>query len=85
MIDSDPSEIQIVPASWIRNWSPNSRHEYRFHAYIIKESNPKYYYDIYSRSLIENLASENIIIEGALKTGPDNPQDGFWIRVEFLK
>ena len=85
MIGSEPAEIEIVPASWIRTWQPNSRREYRFHAYIIKEANPNFYYDIFSRSLTENLISENIIIEGALKTGPGNPDDGFWVHVEFLK
>lgn len=84
LADGD-AEVAIVPASWIRAWSPNPVREYRFHAYVVKKSDPQFYYDIFSRSLLPDLSSQDVIVEGSLRTGPSNPDDGFWIRVEFLK
>lgn len=84
-LESNAAQIKVIPASWIRTWQPNPLREYRFHAYVVKEADSKFYYDIFARSLSTELASQNIILEGSLKTGPSNPIDGFWIRLEFVK
>lgn len=84
-LDGQDAEIEVLPASWIRDWSNGSAREYRFHSYVVKKNDPGYYYDIFSRSLSADLTSQNIIIEGSLKTGSSNPKDGFWVRVEFQK
>ena len=84
-LNGDPAEIEVVAASWVRNWKPSSVREYRFHAYIVKKADSEFYLDLFSRNLSFNLDPENNIIEGSLKTGPSNPKDGYWIRVEFQK
>jgi hypothetical protein len=84
-LNGDEAEVQIVPASWIRNWEKKDIREYRFHAYVLKEKEPDYFYDIFARSLQDSLKAKHTIVEGALKTGPGNPEDGFWLRAEFQK
>lgn len=82
VLDGNNGQIAIVPATWIRDWHQTSKREYRFHAYAFKNDS-NYLKDIYSRALIDNLILQNITIDGALKTGLDNPDDGFFIRVDF--
>ncbi len=77
------AEIRIYPASWIRNWMPSPVREYRFHAYITKTKDPNFYYDIFSRVLSDKLKLKSTALEGSLRTGPSNPSDGFWLRLEF--
>lgn len=84
-LDREPAEISVVPASWIRTWNPKDNREYRFHSYIVKTSKPKFFIDVFSRSLSPLLASQELTLEGALKTGLANPQDGYHVRVEFKK
>jgi hypothetical protein len=81
---SEPAEIAVIPASWIRTWQPQPVREYRFHAYILKKRDPQFYYDVFSRALVQSLSSQDLVVEGALRTGPSNPDDGFWVRLEFF-
>jgi hypothetical protein len=82
-LDGDPAQVEVITASWVREWQPTPVREYRFHAYVVKKSDPGFYLDVFSRNLSGNLDPENIVIEGSLKTGPSNPKDGYWVRVEF--
>lgn len=84
-INNESAEVEILPASWIRTWQISDMREYRFHAYVVKDNDPDFYYDIFSRVLSLDLKPQNLILEGSLKTGPSNPGDGFWIRTEFQK
>jgi hypothetical protein len=85
LFNGEEAVVQLVPASWIRTWGSSDAREYRFHAYIVKVKKPDYFYDVFARSLQESLKIESITVEGSLKTGPANPDDGFWIRAEFQK
>ena len=85
ILNGDAAEIAVVPATSIQNSKHGDIRTYRFHSYVYKVSNPDYFYDIYSRSSSANLSLQNITVEGALKTGPKNPDDGFWIRAEFRR
>lgn len=82
-IDGAPAKVQVVPATWIRNWTPSSVREYRFHAYIQKVKEPGFYYDVFARSLSFQIMPQSTVVEGALKTGPANAQDGYFVRVSF--
>jgi hypothetical protein len=84
-LNGDLATITIVPASWARAWKPKSVREYRLHAYVQKKSNSDFYYDLFSRTLSANLKLQNLTLEGALKTGPANPDEGFFIRASFKK
>lgn len=84
-LDGEAAEITVVPASWLRTWKPQDRREYRFHSYVVKTANPKFYLDIFSRSLSSKLSPQSLILEGALKTGPGNTRDGFYVRAEFKR
>ena len=84
-LGNEIAEVDVIPASWIRTGEHNPVREYRFHAYVVKENDPQFYYDIFSRSLLPDLSSQDLILEGSLRTGPSNPDDGFWIRAEFSK
>lgn len=83
-LNGDEAEIQVVPALWIRNWKLQIAQEHRFHAFVVKNKKPGYFYDIFSRSLSFDLKPKTLTLEGAMKTGSDNPEDGYWIRVDFL-
>lgn len=82
-LDGALAQIQVVPATWVRNWTPSSVREYRFHAYVQKVQNPGFYYDVFARSMSFQIMPQNTVIEGALKTGPANVQDGYYVRVNF--
>lgn len=84
-LNGDDAEVQVVPASWIRGWKPRTVREYRFHAYFVKTKKPDYFYDIFARSLQDNLKTRNVVVEGSLKTGSANPDDGLWVRTDFQK
>ena len=84
-ISLDDAEITIIPATWVRHWKPKDVREYRFHAYVVKTSNSDFYYDVFSRSLSEKISLKNLVLEGAIKTGPANAMDGYFIRVDFKK
>lgn len=84
-LNGQAAEIAVLPAAWIRNWSPSDVREYRFHAYVMDVSHPDIYLDVFSRTLSLNLAKDSIITEGAIKSGPGDSKDGFFIRVEFQK
>lgn len=85
LMDSESSTISVVPASWIRSWKPKDVREYRFHAYINKNNKPDFYLDVFSRLLQDKISPQNLIVEGAIKTGPGNRTDGYFVRVEFKK
>ncbi|HRO66183.1 MAG TPA: hypothetical protein PL182_01315 [Pseudobdellovibrionaceae bacterium] len=84
-IDRDAAEVTVIPATWVRKWNPKDAREYRFHAYVGKTKDPKFYYDVFSRTLLNRLEIQNVVVEGALKVGPRNKSDGFFIRAEFQK
>lgn len=84
-IGRDPAELTVVPATWIRKWTPKEAREYRFHAYVVKKQDPSFYYDVFSRALLNHLDIQSTLVEGALKTGPHNKSDGFFVRTEFQK
>jgi hypothetical protein len=75
--------ISVVPSSWIRGWEGGQMREFRFHAYVQSKKDPTSYLDLFGRNLSGNLNELSSIIDGSVKTGPGNPSDGFWIRVEF--
>ena len=84
-VDGSKGSIAIVPVTWIRNWHSKSNREYRFHAYATKENSETYLKDIFSRYLSSSLRKQNITLEGALKTGASNPDDGFFVRTTFAR
>lgn len=84
-LNGETAEIAVLPVTWIRSWNPSDVREYRFHAYVMDVNHPDIYMDVFSRTLSLNLTQDNIITEGAIKNGPGDSRDGFFIRVEFLK
>jgi hypothetical protein len=84
-LGGDSAKIDIISSSWIRDWKSEPIREYRFHAYVTKMNNPGFYYDIFSRALSFILDPQPLVVEGSLRTGPSNPEDGFWIRLDFKK
>jgi len=59
---------------------------YRFHSYIQPKSSPQKYLDVFSRQLTNELKNQDIILEGAKKSGEKSPDnEGFWIRLNFKK
>lgn len=84
-LDGEKAEVSIVPASWIRSWKPKAVREYRLHTYVVKAASPDFYIDVFSRSLTTKLKAQNLIVEGALRTGPANQGDGYFVRAEFKK
>lgn len=85
LLDGTPATISVIPATWIRNWKLSDVREYRFHSYINKNDTPDFFLDVFSRVLQSKLSAQSLIIEGALKTGPSNRNDGYFIRAEFRK
>ena len=83
LLDGASAKVYILPASWVRTWTYGPVRSYRFHAYVVKDDDPNYFFDVFSRSLSFELAPQKIIIEGSLKTGAHNPEDGMWVRAEF--
>ena len=79
------AEIAVMPVTWIRNWKPSDMREYHFHAYVMDQANSDVYQEAFARTLSFNLTKEYVITEGAIKNGPGEAQDGFFIRVEFQK
>lgn len=63
-LGDDAAEVDVLPASWVRISGSSTLREYRFHAYVIKEKDPQFYYDIFSRSLLSDLSTQNVIVEG---------------------
>ena len=83
-LNGKDAQVQVVPSTLIRNWIPQAKREYRFHSYVVNESDPAQYYDIFSRTLTEALSSQAMIVEGAFRTGPKDAKDGYHVRIEFL-
>lgn len=84
-LNGQAAEIAVLPATWIRTWNPSDVREYRFHAYVMDVNHPDIYLDVFSRTLSFDLAKGSVITEGAIKNGPGDAKDGFFIRVEFQK
>lgn len=85
ILNGEDAAMFIVPASWMRRWKPKDMREYRFHSYVVKTNDSNFYFDIFSRSLSTRLSSQNLMIEGAIKTGPGNRSDGYFVRAEFKR
>lgn len=84
-LNGKEAQIQVVPAIWLRNWQNTVKRGYRFHSYVVTKEETNKFYDIFSRSLQDDLASQNLILEGAFRTGSKDPQDGYHVRVDFQK
>lgn len=79
------AEVAVLPATWIRTWTPSDVREYRFHAYVMDLADSQNYLDVFSRTLSTRLTKDDVITEGAIKNGPGEARDGYFIRLEFVK
>lgn len=81
--NGEPAVVGVRPASWIRQWTGGDRRDFHFHAFVSKESRPESYIDLFSRTLTKELGPQSIILEGAMKNGPGDGGDTYWIRAEY--